>query len=154
MKTNPDETGKVEETVKVRLGSKNFFRNQNGQALIEFALVLTLFLTIFAGVLDFGRLIYTKNVLDKVTREAARAGSVRIDDFDAINTAVVVGHDVLTSMKMSYTVELKANVVQLNGMDAISVTASYPFKSLFGISKIAVVPPINLNSTAVMRKEG
>jgi hypothetical protein len=49
-----------------------------GQALVEFALVLPIFLIILFGIIDFGRYVYTANAISNGTREGARAGSVGV----------------------------------------------------------------------------
>ena len=43
-----------------------------GQSLVEFALVLPLFLTILIGMVDVGRAIWANNVVANAAREAAR----------------------------------------------------------------------------------
>jgi Flp pilus assembly protein TadG len=47
-----------------------------GQALVEFALVLPVFLLIVFGIIDVGRYVYTNNAFNQAAREAARYGSV------------------------------------------------------------------------------
>ncbi len=47
-----------------------------GQALVEFALVVPIFLILMFGIIDFGRYVYTANALSNSAREAARIGSV------------------------------------------------------------------------------
>jgi len=51
-------------------------RRQRGGAIIEFALVLTLLITIVAGIVDFGRTFWYYDALSKATRNAARTLSV------------------------------------------------------------------------------
>ncbi len=41
-------------------------KSNKGQALIEFILILPIFLTIFLGIIDFGRILYEKNRLENV----------------------------------------------------------------------------------------
>ena len=53
-------------------------RRTRGQALVEFALVLPIFLIILFGIIDFGRYVYTANAISNGTREGARAGSVGV----------------------------------------------------------------------------
>ncbi len=48
----------------------------NGQALVEFALVIPLFLLLLFGLVEVGRLIYLQNAFNEAAREAARYGSV------------------------------------------------------------------------------
>jgi hypothetical protein len=47
-----------------------------GQALVEFALVLPIFLLMFFGVLDGGRAVYMDTVVSQAAREAARVAAV------------------------------------------------------------------------------
>ena len=51
-------------------------RNSRGQSLVEFALVLPIFLLIFFGLIDVGRVVYLQNAFNEAAREAARYGSV------------------------------------------------------------------------------
>jgi Flp pilus assembly protein TadG len=55
---------------KVRAG------NEQGQALVEFALSITVFLMLLMAVFDFGRAIYMNNGLSQAAREVARTASV------------------------------------------------------------------------------
>lgn len=47
-----------------------------GAAIIEFALIVTLLITILAGIVEFGRSFWYYNALTKVTRDAARLLSI------------------------------------------------------------------------------
>ena len=47
-----------------------------GQSLVEFALVLPIFLLLLFGLIDIGRYVYTANALNQAAREGARYGSV------------------------------------------------------------------------------
>lgn len=49
---------------------------QSGGAIVEFALVVTILITILAGIVEFGRSFWYYNALTKVTRDAARLLSV------------------------------------------------------------------------------
>lgn len=48
-----------------------------GQGLVEFALVIPIFLLLFFGLIDIGRLVYINNALSEAAREGARWGSVQ-----------------------------------------------------------------------------
>ena len=52
-------------------------RKSRGQALVEFAVVIPLFLLLLFGLIDIGRLVYINNALSQGAREAARWGSVQ-----------------------------------------------------------------------------
>ena len=47
-----------------------------GQAMVEFAIAITLFLTMLMGVVDFGLAIYKYNGVSQAAREIARVASV------------------------------------------------------------------------------
>ena len=50
--------------------------HRRGQSLVEFALVLPVFLLLVFGLIDVGRFVYTGSVLSQAAREGARVGSV------------------------------------------------------------------------------
>ena len=47
-----------------------------GQALVEFALVIPIFLLLVFAIIDTSRYVYTGNALNEAAREAARQGTV------------------------------------------------------------------------------
>ena len=49
---------------------------RRGQTLVEFALVLPIFLLLLFGVIDGGRFVYVNSTLSNAAREGARLGSV------------------------------------------------------------------------------
>lgn len=49
---------------------------QNGQALVEFALVLPILLLLVMGIIEFGRALYLKNTYSNAARSAARVAVV------------------------------------------------------------------------------
>ena len=60
-----------------RLGKIN---NQNGAALVEFAIVLPLLLILIFGIIEFGVMFYDKAMLTNATREGTRAAILYADD--------------------------------------------------------------------------
>ena len=53
-----------------------FYRNERGQALIEFAFILPFLLVIVGGIVDFGLAFFVGQVVENAAREGARAGAV------------------------------------------------------------------------------
>jgi Flp pilus assembly protein TadG len=51
-------------------------RPSRGQALVEFALVIPIFLLLVFAIIDTSRYVYTGNALNEAAREAARQGTV------------------------------------------------------------------------------
>ena len=56
---------------------KAFTRNQSGGVLVEFGLVLSLFLLLFFGMIDFGRIGFSYVMANKATERAVRIAVVR-----------------------------------------------------------------------------
>jgi Flp pilus assembly protein TadG len=74
----------------------HFSRNkrERGAALMEFAIVATVFLTVLFGILEFGRLFWTHNALRDAARRGVRYATVRKNDTagtDAVKKMVVYG---------------------------------------------------------------
>jgi len=69
-------------------------KNERGAALVEFAIVATVFLTVLFGILEFGRLFWTHNALRDATRRGARYATIRKNDtagIAAVKNMVVYG---------------------------------------------------------------
>ena len=64
-----------------------------GQALVEFALVLPIFLLLLFGLIDVGRLVYVSNAFNQAAREAARYGSVEQWQFSCPSTVPLGSQD-------------------------------------------------------------
>ena len=59
-----------------------------GQSLVEFALVLPIFLLILSGIMDFGFLLYSRMTVINAAREGARVAMTMTEDPGAIPGAV------------------------------------------------------------------
>lgn len=55
-------------------------KNERGAALVEFAIVATVFISVMFGVIEFGRLFWTHNALRDAARRGARYATIRRDD--------------------------------------------------------------------------
>ena len=88
-------------------------RKEDGQAMVEFALVLPIFLLILCGIIDFGWLFYNQLSLNNACREGAR--------YAVVNTADNADTLAITNHIENLTTTVFAN----NGVD-ITVTYSSP----------------------------
>ncbi|MFH1312004.1 MAG: TadE family protein [Candidatus Eisenbacteria bacterium] len=68
------------------LGRKG--RRSDGQALVEFALLVPLLAILVLGIVEFGRIWMTMNVLASAAREGARIAAVTSPDQARVQTAV------------------------------------------------------------------
>lgn len=61
---------------------------RRGQTLVEFALILPIFLLVLMGIFDFGRAVYYYNTLSNAAREAVRVAIVDQNTTAITDTAV------------------------------------------------------------------
>jgi Flp pilus assembly protein TadG len=124
-------------------------RNQQGQTMTEFALVLPVLALILFAVIQFGIVFNNYITLTDATRAGARKAAVSRQDPNrnsAVITAVRSSASDLTSSKLS--VSPPSSTWQSG--DDVTVTASYPYSiSLLGL----VVKSGSLTSTTTERVE-
>jgi len=128
-------------------------RNQRGAALVELAIVSTVFFTAIFAVLEFGRLLWTHNALQDAARRGARYATVRRDDTAgnlAVKKMVVYGDPnanpatatpVVTGLTTSDVTVAYANYngVQLSSRATVSIknpTTGQNYKFQFAIPLI------------------
>ncbi|ANA34079.1 hypothetical protein R82526_01139 [Ralstonia mannitolilytica] len=92
-------------------------RRQQGVALVELAITLSLLLAITFGITEFGRAIYTYNTLAKAARDAARYLSTQAaGNASAYNTAqnlVVYGTPTVGASQPTLVPGLKTSMVAI-----------------------------------------
>jgi Flp pilus assembly protein TadG len=124
-------------------------RNQQGQTMTEFALVLPVLALILFAVIQFGIVFNNYITLTDATRAGARKAAVSRQDPNrnsAVISAVRSSASDLTSTKLS--VSPPSSTWQSG--DDVTVTASYPYSiSLLGV----VVKSGSLTSTTTERVE-
>ncbi len=64
--------------------------NEDGQSMVEFALILPVFLLILCGIIDFGWLFYNQLSLNNACREGARYAVV--NTADNADTSAIIEH--------------------------------------------------------------
>lgn len=65
-------------------------KGEDGQAMVEFALILPIFLLILCGIIDFGWLFYNQLSLNNACREGARYAVV--NTADNADTQAIINH--------------------------------------------------------------
>ena len=69
---------------------KIFKKKESGQAMVEAALVIPLFILILCGILDFGWIFSNQLMVNNCSREGARYAIVRSDESDM--SSLVIAH--------------------------------------------------------------
>ena len=72
-------------------------KDRRGQTLVEFALILPIFVLLLLGIVDLGRAVYANNTIQNAAREAVRVAivdqNVTVIEAEAIQQAVALGID-------------------------------------------------------------
>lgn len=120
-------------------------KDQKGQSLVEFALVLPLLLLLICGVVDLGRLLFAYSSLNMTAQESVRLGGLGRTDAEIINyakTHLVYGN----SSKL--TVTITPNGSTRKSGDNVKVALTYPLPFITPImSNIIPTPILSTDST-------
>jgi Flp pilus assembly protein TadG len=122
-------------------------KSQKGQSLVEFALVLPVFVVVLFGIMEFGRLWEISNILTSAAREGARVAAVSEPDVDKATTAVQA---VLTA---AHITTASIAISGPNSDKDVVVTISLAYTPLTG-SIIPGLGPFSLSRSTTMRWEG
>jgi len=127
--------------------SLNKISSNRGQALVEFALVLMLFLVLVFGITEFGRYLYLKNTATQGARAGARVAAVTTNwaqkaaIFSAATSLIHGATAVIEPPYDSTTPSTGASV---------TVTITKPFASI--VPNI-ITTPTSVTASATMRYE-
>jgi hypothetical protein len=130
--------------------------HSRGQGLVEFALVLPLFLLLLFGMVEFGRAWMTKNILTGAAREAVRLAVVQVDNVASQSVAVARAQEVLNSAGI-YGASVSVTDYE-TPEPGTEVIVDYPFPLIvggnFGIGQfVGGGSTIQLTSRTSMRRE-
>jgi Flp pilus assembly protein TadG len=127
--------------------------NECGAAAVEFALLLPILLMILVGIMEFGLIMFTQEVLTNASREGARAGIIQATPKPT--TGAIQG--VVVNYAQNARVALTPGDVAVVGAGGVfpnplTVTVAYTYNflvpGLFGLG-----PTVQLTAQTVMRHE-
>lgn len=127
------------------------WRNNKGASAVEFALILPILVALLFGIIDFGLLIYDKQVITNASREGARAGIVSkiprlsVADITGVVDNYAKNYLVTFGAKTNPTTTVPSGSCAAFGQDLI-VSVSYDYRFLF-------VTTINITSQTTMKCE-
>ncbi len=130
-------------------------RREDGQATVEFALILPVFLLILCGIIDFGWLFYNQLSLNNACREGARYAVV--NTAENADTQAIINHientttTVFANDGIDITVEYSAPNDPTSGDVTVSLEADISFftpvlSTIMGKEK-------TITSTVIMKVE-
>jgi Flp pilus assembly protein TadG len=117
-------------------------RDGRGQSLVEFALILPVFILVLIGLFDMGRAIYAYNTVSNAARAAARVAIVHQNAIAIQNEATDQAPGMPVTVTLSGCTDIDC---------AYSVTVSYDFEPVTPMIGAVFNPTIS--STAVMNIE-
>ncbi|MDD3364949.1 MAG: TadE/TadG family type IV pilus assembly protein [Syntrophomonas sp.] len=126
------------------------FKSQQGQALVELAMVLPILLMLLLGIMEFGRIFGAYMVISNLSREGARYGVVGHDD-SQIQNLIISQRAWLDESK--FTISISPAYAQRDKGDSLGVTIDYPIDLLMPIIADILPNPVNLSAQCFMRVE-
>lgn len=133
----------------------NFFRNENGQSMVEFALVLPILLFILLGIMEGGRMFGGYLELQHAARDGARYAAIHTD---------LSSSDIKTYVESKFVMldsaTLDTGSFQLNRLTTADkkdkwaeIKITYPLKIFTPMISAITGNPYNLNVSFSMRSE-
>jgi Flp pilus assembly protein TadG len=114
-------------------------QSQKGNVLVEFALILPVFLALLFGVITFSVALYNKTVLTMATREGARAGILYVPNSnDNTHTGNATASAMLLCQNnlITFGSGMVPNVTSVidPSTKTLKVTASYSYTGLYNFA--------------------
>jgi len=131
---------------------RNARRNEKGQSLVEFALVVPMLLLLVVGIAEFGRAWMTQNILTGAAREAVRLAAVPAPGGGWNGSAATTrGNQILVSAGIATTVSVQDAA---SSFGDVTATVNYDFPVVIaGFIPGLSSSTLPLTSTTTMRRE-
>lgn len=128
----------------------NILKEQKGQALVEFAIVLPIILLLVMGILQFGMMMNSYIAIQNAAREGARAGIVGCTDTEIQNTIISTSPSLDAS---NLTVSITPNGANRKSGDTLTINISYNYKLIVPIISSLFKNVVVLTGQTSMRVE-
>jgi Flp pilus assembly protein TadG len=125
---------------------------RRGAAMIEFALVLPLLVTIMMGIIEFGRAMTVQTILTNAAREGARNAILAGATDTGVQTAVTT-YLSNSGITAGSTTTITPTSNNATSGTVIHVTVSYPFSDVFAFPDWVGLKNVTLTSSVYMRRE-
>lgn len=130
--------------------SRRLWKGEYGQALVEMALVLPLFLLIMFGVFEMGRIGYAYITVTNAAREGGRIATLGGTD-DQIKSSIEKAATSFGSMSLSIIITPLEDYRQ-SGQE-VRVDVTYQVQLVIPIISNVITNPVIVSSSIVMRQE-
>lgn len=126
-----------------------YTKNNRGQALVEFALILPVLMLLVVGVMEFGLIINQYMVVAEAAREGARSAALGGSDA-AVTTVVKTAASQIDVSKLTVTISPTTTRVRGNG---VTVTVKKPVKAITKLMSPFFPTGFAVQGVATMRVE-
>jgi hypothetical protein len=116
---------------------------RSAQALIEFALAVTIFMLLVLGTFDLARAHLAYSVVANAAREASRYGAAHVGESGWDTAAVRAGLNLAVGVDPA-SLTLTASTTTIDALPYISVSGTYRFHSLTPLVGTLLGDPINI----------
>jgi Flp pilus assembly protein TadG len=134
-------------------------KSQAGLAALEFAIVLPVLILILFGIIEFGLLLFNKQVITNASREGARSGIVnqfpRMSNTEIASIVNSYCQDYLVSFGSTSSPSVSISRTGTEFQDDLIVTVSYQYDFLVlpDLPYLSLPGQINLSAHTVMKYE-
>lgn len=125
-------------------------KNEKGQSLVEFAVILPILLLILMGIAEFGMMINSYLTIENASREGARRGIVGSSDTDIENSVIATSPNLNVS---DLTISITPSEGSRHSGDSLTVSLTYKYHLTVPIISGLVSDGVTLNSQTTMRVE-
>ncbi len=113
------------------------------QALVEFALAITVFMLLVLGTFDLARAYLAYTVVANAAREASRYGSVHVGEAGWAAAAVQAGTNLAVGLDPA-ALSLTAGTQTIDALPYVTVSGTYQFHSVTPLVGGLLGDPINI----------
>jgi len=138
-------------TGKVKQMFKSSRKNRRGAAVVEFAMVVPVFVLLVFGMIEFGRAVMVKQVLVNATREGARQAVLDGSTMADVQARI---DEYLSASSINGATTTVTPAPQAAGFgEPVAVTISVPFEDVSWLTMPLYLGGTTLTASSVMRRE-
>lgn len=125
-------------------------RKKNGQAMVEIAIILPIFLLLLCAVVDFGRILYASIHLNMITQEAVRMGGLGKNDYEMVG---FVNDNVDLPEEDTIIVDISPNGLTRKSGDYVTLKITYKINYITPIIGAFIPSPFEVITQSTIRVE-